>query len=144
MPCPIARTFDDCIGTLALVDREHAIDDALGRLQRRARRLLREPEQQRNAQRPRERRGEQRVDRRHVRDDGNRAPSELRRERSDVARTSRRLRRRREALPRQFSGSALVVDRVGDHDDLVDARRERADLRERRAEHRMGRVDAPA
>ena len=47
----------------AQVDRQQLVDDALGRLESGARGLLREPQQQRDAQRPCERSGEHREDR---------------------------------------------------------------------------------
>ena len=49
--------------------------------------------------------------------------------------------RERKRWTRQFAGSDALDRAVGEHDDLVDAGGERADLRHRRPEHRARRID---
>ena len=94
------------------------------------------------AQRPHERGGEDGVDRAHVRDDrASPEPRELARERGLEARAAQR------PVPGAERAHAAVVGQhardgaVGEHDDLVDERRERADLRHRRRERRVPRID---
>ena len=103
---------------------------------------MREPENERDAQRAHERRGENGVDRAHVRDDG--APAEagqLARQRSLEAGATNRpvagAERPHAAVVRQHARNRAVRE----HDDLVDERRERGDLGHGRRERRVPRID---
>ncbi len=103
---------------------------------------MREPEDERNAQRPHERRGENGVDRAHVRDDGAAPkPGKLARQRGLEARATECLVRRPEGAHAAVLRKHALDRAVGEHDDLVDELRERADLRDRRGERRMARID---
>ena len=72
MPWPIARTFGESSGNERRSTLSTTLRDALGEPERPARVPVRVPEQHRDAERPGERRREHRVDRAHVRDDGDR------------------------------------------------------------------------
>ena len=119
-----------------------AVDARSAALQQVARAPVREPEDERDAQRPDERRGENGVDRAHVRHDRTPAQSgQLTRERSLELRAAQRLpagaERAHAAVLRQDAGNGAVRE----HDDLVDQRCERRDLRHGRSERGVPRID---
>jgi hypothetical protein len=125
-----------------LVDRRHRGRDALCRAQQAARPPVREPEHERDAERAHERRREDGVDRTHVRDDGASAQTpELSRERRVEAQAPTRLAPRAERPHATVRGQHLVDHGVRQDHDLVDPRRERADLRHRRRQRRVRGVD---
>ena len=129
-------------GKRAVVDARHRGRHALRGSQEAARAPVREPEDERNAQRPDERRGQHGVDRAHVRDDRAAAkPGQLAGQRGLEARSAQRLVRRAEGAHAAVLRQHAVDRAVGEHDDLVDELRERADLRDRRRERRMARID---
>ena len=106
IPCPIARTFLDGSGNERWSTLVTAVETRSAACSRSARAPVREPEDERDAQRPHERRGEHGVDRAHVRDD-RAAPQarQLARERGLEARAAQRLgARARNVRTRQFVG----------------------------------------
>ncbi len=141
MPWPVAID-------LGRVDRERALvdaDDRGARLLRgfeRPRPLpVREPEQQGDAQRPRERRRQDSVDGAHVGDDRDRLRPQLLRQRGLEAHTAPDLRARGEAPAAAVVRQRARQHAIGEHDHLVDELRKRADLRHRGRERRMRRID---
>ena len=134
---------------LRRVDGERAPVDADDRRRRllrgfeRPRALpVREPEQQRHAERPRERRREHGVDRAHVGDDRDGLrPQLLRRARPRSAAPRPAFVREAKLRLRQLSRQRAGEHAVGEHDHLVDQRGERADLRHRGRERRVPRID---
>ena len=84
--------------------------------------------------------GEEHVQRDHVRDDG------LRRQRARQlpleAKTAADARRRAKRMNVDVVGERVGARRLREHDELVDARRQGADLRNRRSERRMIGIDA--
>ena len=123
------------------VDARHRRRDRGGGAQRRARTPVREPEDERNPERPHERRAEHRVDRAHVRDDADGPRAELARQRRLEAQAAADLAAVAEQPHARVRRERPVRRAVGEHDQLVDVRRERADHRHRRSECVVRRVD---
>ncbi len=125
----------------AAVDARHRRRDRRGGSERRARTPVREPEDERNPERPDERRAEHRVDRAHVRDDADGPRAELARERRLEAQAAADLATVAEQPHARVRRERPVRRAVGEHDELVHVRRERADHRHRRSERVVRRVD---
>ena len=127
----------------ALVDAQHLRRDALRRPQQPALAPVREPEEDVHAERPRERRGEHRVDRAHVGEHrrGPGPPRELPGERRLEAQAAARPARGAERPDAAVLGKRALDRAVREHDELVDPCRERPELVDRRPEHGAGRVD---
>ena len=103
---------------------------------------MREPEDERDAQRAHERGGEDGVDRAHVRDDGSSPQArKLARERGLEARAAQRSVAGAKRADAAVVGEHARDGAVGEHDDLVDETGERADLRHGRRERGMARID---
>ncbi len=103
---------------------------------------MREPEDERDPQRTDERRGENRVDRAHVGDDGaSTKPTQLAHQRRLEPRAAEDLVARSERPHAAVVGQRARHGAVRDHDDLVHELGERSDLRDRGGKRRMARVD---
>ena len=103
---------------------------------------MRVPEHERDSKRSHERRGEDGVDRAHVRDDDPAAQAaQLRRQRMLEAQAATGPRARPEGADARVAGQRVRNGPVREDDHLADSAGERSDLRHRRAERRMCRVD---
>ncbi len=103
---------------------------------------MREPEDERNAERTHERGGEHGVDRAHVRDDGTSPQTaELARQRSLEAGTASRLVTGSEGTDAAVRRQHALDRVVRENDDLVDELGQGADLRDGGRERGMRRVD---
>ena len=126
----------------AAVDARHRGGRPLRRPQQAAGAPVRVPEHERDAQRAHERRGEDGVDRAHVGDDRAAAQAaELRRERRFEPRAAPGPRARPEGADARVGGQRVRNGPVREDDHLVHTPRERRDLRHRRPQRRVLRVD---
>jgi hypothetical protein len=126
----------------AAVDARHRGGRPLRRPQQRAGAPVRVPKHERDPERPDERRGEDGVDRAHVGHDGSVAQAaELRRERRLEPRAAAGFRTRAEGADARVGRQRVRHGPVREDDHLVDAPRERRDLRHRRGKRRMLWVD---
>ena len=104
-----------------MVDARDRRRDTLRRLEQVARAPVREPEDERNAQRAHERGGENGVDRAHVRDDGSSPQArKLARERGLEAHAAQRSVAGAKRAHAAVVGEHARNGAVGEHDDLVD------------------------
>ena len=124
-----------------LVDGQHRGREALGEDERSASLPVGEPEEKRHLARPRERRGEDRVARDHVREDGEGTRRELPVEAREEAARPRRRGAGGEEVDPAVARKGTLDSMVCEHDELVDSGRERAQLRDGGAEDGVARVD---
>ena len=130
IPWPIATTFRESSGNERRSTLRTAVESRSASDERPARLPVREPEEQRDAPRPHERGGEDRVERDAVRDDRERPRRELAGEARDEAAAALGLRRRAEDVDAAVLGQRALDRPVGEHDHLVDpARRARGACR---------------
>ncbi len=125
----------------AAVDARDRRGDRRGGTECRAGAPVREPEDERNAERPHERRAEHGVDRAHVRDDADRPRAELTHERSLEAQAAPDLVSVAEQPHPRVRRQRTVCGAVGENDQLVDLLSERAKHRDGRGERVVGRID---
>ncbi len=126
----------------AAVDGHDRGREALGGAQQPTRAPVGEPEQERDAQRPHERRREHGIDRAHVRDDCSSTQSgQLAGECSFETRSAAELAARAKRPHAAVRGQDVIDRAVCKHDDLVDERRERRDLGHRRCERGVPGID---
>jgi len=103
---------------------------------------VREPQDERDAKRTDERRGENSVDRAHVRDDRAAAkPRELAGQRRLEPRAAEGFVRGAEGAHTAILGQHPFDGAVGEHDDLVHVRGQRTDLRHGRRKRGVTRID---
>ena len=127
----------------ARLDGDHGSREPFCEMQEATLLPVREPQQHRHPPRTRKRRSEHGVDRAHVGDHGERsaAAAELRGQRSFELHPTCRLGGAREEADATVLGERALDRSVGEHDDLVDATGQSADLGDRRPEHGRGRID---
>ena len=140
IPCPIACTFLSRLETSARRRsdrRAHLLgcaDDGVAL-------PVRVPEDERDPQRPHERRRQHRVQRNHVRNDADGTRAQLACQRCREPSASLGLRARAELSHASIRRHRRGDRRVAKHDQLVDPRRERAHHRHCRREHRIVRIE---
>ena len=126
----------------ALVDARHRRRCPFGQAEQAAVAPVGEPEDDGDPERPGERRGEHGVDRAHVRDDRAAAEAaQLGRDGSLEPRPATRLRPRPKRADAAVRRQRLGNHAVREHDELVHPGRERTNLRHRRRECRVSRID---